>query len=361
MLINRCYTSESCWKTLNVWNLNFTETEKEKMKNLATLIVKMEGRKVTQKDLLTPMVEDLKVENSLSSRLIRFKWLKFDQANSTLSLGPRFIGQMKPWIQETLQERIVCACGEMVLRGSFCDCGLTGCHYNCDNTGLSKCLTCEKALPTAPNQKSPSETGKRKSVSVTSPSKKKARTESYFTTSPQLVGLHNLGNTCYLNAVLQCLSHTNLGNYISLCDEILLGVLGKEWKKLLHNLKNSGKNSISPIEVLKEVRKEHPPFQTPGQQEDAHEMLKVFLDQLHQEFRTSWPDNTSPVTEHFTSTMNIDYKCRKCDYQQPTRRENFQDWSLFKTRFWPEAAADIHLSSSTPSSISSRTAGWEVQ
>ena len=47
MLVNHCKNSESCWKTLNVWHENFTDSEKDKLQQIATNIMKTEYRKIT--------------------------------------------------------------------------------------------------------------------------------------------------------------------------------------------------------------------------------------------------------------------------------------------------------------------------
>ncbi|KAM9847247.1 ubiquitin carboxyl-terminal hydrolase 2-like isoform 2-T2 [Aulostomus maculatus] len=111
--------------------------------------------------------------------------------------------------------------------------------------------------------------------------------------SPQgLVGLKNLGNTCFMNSILQCLSNT-----AELRDYCLASVhhndlnnncrtetaLTDEFVKLTQGLWTSVNNDIiSPSDLRNQIQKYAPKFAGCNQQ-DAQEFLRFLLDGLHNE------------------------------------------------------------------------------
>ncbi|XP_076831992.1 ubiquitin carboxyl-terminal hydrolase 2a isoform X2 [Brachyhypopomus gauderio] len=122
-----------------------------------------------------------------------------------------------------------------------------------------------------------------------------------------LVGLRNLGNTCFMNSILQCLSNTQ-----SLRDYCLHNshrrdlnnnnrtntALMEEFAKLIQTMwSSSGSEVVSPSEFKTQIQRFAPRFVGYNQQ-DAQEFLRFLLDGLHNEVNrvTVRP---RPTTEDF--------------------------------------------------------------
>ncbi|KAM3850363.1 ubiquitin carboxyl-terminal hydrolase 2a [Diretmus argenteus] len=107
-----------------------------------------------------------------------------------------------------------------------------------------------------------------------------------------LVGLRNLGNTCFMNSILQCLSNTH-----SLRDYCLHNshrrdlnnnsrtntALMEEFVKLIQTMwTSSSSEAVSPSEFKTQIQRYAPRFVGYNQQ-DAQEFLRFLLDGLHNE------------------------------------------------------------------------------
>ncbi|XP_028931511.1 ubiquitin carboxyl-terminal hydrolase 2 isoform X1 [Ornithorhynchus anatinus] len=107
-----------------------------------------------------------------------------------------------------------------------------------------------------------------------------------------LVGLRNLGNTCFMNSILQCLSNTReLRDYclqrIYLRDlnsgSHMHTALMEEFARLIQALWTSSANDVvSPSEFKTQIQRYAPRFVGYNQQ-DAQEFLRFLLDGLHSE------------------------------------------------------------------------------
>ena len=111
--------------------------------------------------------------------------------------------------------------------------------------------------------------------------------------SAGLVGLTNLGNTCYMNSALQCLSNTpTLTKYFLSCSMLLPSDikpnLGQAYAKLMMDLwqteaaGETRQEFVAPTGVLHAIKQAWPAFRG-FQQHDAQEFLRCFMDQLHKE------------------------------------------------------------------------------
>ncbi|NXX80836.1 UBP2 hydrolase, partial [Urocolius indicus] len=107
-----------------------------------------------------------------------------------------------------------------------------------------------------------------------------------------LTGLRNLGNTCFMNSILQCLSNTKELRDYCLQNQYLRDLnnnsrmrtaLMSEFAKLIQVLWTSSPNdSVSPSEFKMQIQRYAPRFVGYNQQ-DAQEFLRFLLDGLHSE------------------------------------------------------------------------------
>ncbi|XP_025749639.1 ubiquitin carboxyl-terminal hydrolase 2 isoform X1 [Callorhinus ursinus] len=107
-----------------------------------------------------------------------------------------------------------------------------------------------------------------------------------------LAGLRNLGNTCFMNSILQCLSNTReLRDYC--LQRLYMRDLGhssnahtalvEEFAKLIQTIWTSSPNDVvSPSEFKTQIQRYAPRFVGYNQQ-DAQEFLRFLLDGLHNE------------------------------------------------------------------------------
>ncbi|KAJ1280431.1 hypothetical protein BS78_04G232000 [Paspalum vaginatum] len=160
---------------------------------------------------------------------------------------------------------------------------------------------------------------------------------------PQSVGagLSNMGNTCFLNATLQCITHTvplliklRSTNHSSPCPYNKDGFCSfcalKE--HVDESIRMSG-SVIRPVKFKDSLRKLSSDFR-PGQQEDAHEFLRCLLDNLHKctldpmsKGNGSSFDEESMVKEIFGGQLRSQLSCCECGHSSETF-EPFLDLSL---------------------------------
>lgn len=192
--------------------------------------------------------------------------------------------------------------------------------------------------------------------------RKRRRTENDRKRGPgklRVAGLRNLGNTCFMNAVLQSLS-----NIQQFCcyfrqlpaldlkapkngrnvppprknretDDILMA---EELRKTLVALGQGTKSAISPESLFSVVWKVVPRFRG-YQQQDAHEFLRYMLDRLHTELLNilPYPNSSSPfigpkgkstiVTTIFGGVLQNEVNCLVCGTESK-KHDPFLDLSL---------------------------------
>uniref|UniRef100_A0A663LK41 ubiquitinyl hydrolase 1 n=1 Tax=Athene cunicularia TaxID=194338 RepID=A0A663LK41_ATHCN len=162
---------------------------------------------------------------------------------------------------------------------------------------------------------------------------------------PGLTGLRNLGNTCYMNAILQCLcsvpplvEYFLSGNYqAALHNENSESAAA--FGSLISDMWRGEFDSVSPEVFYSVLGKQYPTF-SKRTQEDAQEFLICVLDELHQALKKVraqlWSysarmkhqiNETSIITQLFEGQLSYEITCLKCK-STTNRPESFTVLSL---------------------------------
>ncbi|XP_011621708.1 ubiquitin carboxyl-terminal hydrolase 21 isoform X1 [Amborella trichopoda] len=149
----------------------------------------------------------------------------------------------------------------------------------------------------------------------------------YRPPSPMGAGLVNLGNTCFMNAVMQCITHTApLLLSLQTCSHVCPGesdgfcALCYLREHVDWCLSRSG-GCVHPRYLVENLNKICSSFEV-FQQEDAHEFLHCFLDKLHECVK---PPNASLsrqsdsfVTQIFGGHIRSRVRCHNCGHCSDT-------------------------------------------
>ncbi|KYM81295.1 Ubiquitin carboxyl-terminal hydrolase 20 [Atta colombica] len=114
-----------------------------------------------------------------------------------------------------------------------------------------------------------------------------------------LVGLQNIGNTCYMNAALQALSNVSpltqffldCGHMVSYMSKDRKPGLSLNYLNLIRDMWNKKtRGYVVPHGILSGIRTVHPMFRG-YHQHDTQEFLRCFMDQLHEELKEHIEDD----------------------------------------------------------------------
>ncbi|CAM0943481.1 unnamed protein product [Alopecurus aequalis] len=152
-------------------------------------------------------------------------------------------------------------------------------------------------------------------------------------------GLHNLGNTCYLNSVLQCLTYTepfvayvHSGKHKSSCRTAGFCALCALDNHVRRALESTGK-ILTPVQFVKNLRCISRSFRN-SRQEDAHELMVNLLESMHKcSLPSGIPSQSSSAYEKslvhriFGGRLRSQVRCASCSYCS-SKFDPFLDLSL---------------------------------
>lgn len=151
-------------------------------------------------------------------------------------------------------------------------------------------------------------------------------------------GLNNLGNTCFLNAVLQCLTYTpplaayfKAGSHQGSCRSVGFCAMCALESHVKQALSARGR-VISPNQLVKNLRCISRSFQM-GRQEDSHEYMRYLIEALQKSCPLEAHANASSSSHRnfiqriFGGRLRSQVKCTQCSHSSNTY-DPFLDLSL---------------------------------
>lgn len=197
-------------------------------------------------------------------------WETLDDMQQTL-------GELKPSLTDSY---LVVSVRDLALKASLQSVGFNGNSFS--TNGVSQ-----------GSNKSGSPTAKQPFLSFKKP-----------VSGPGLVGLANLGQTCYMNCVLQCLAHIPPLKEAFIDDESRpkkhTSKMTKSLAELFAELWGPNKYSTTPLLFAKSFKQTNPRFSL-REQHDSHDFLAILLDNLNDDLK---PRRT--VSQPSTELTNAD-------------------------------------------------------
>ncbi|XP_055371376.1 ubiquitin carboxyl-terminal hydrolase Usp2 isoform X5 [Condylostylus longicornis] len=125
-----------------------------------------------------------------------------------------------------------------------------------------------------------------------------------------LCGLRNIGNTCFMNSVIQCLSHTKelakfLKTQTNSKSSSKDGQILYEFAKLIRDMWTTNVTSVTPLELKSAFSSKHRMYSGYNQQ-DAQEFLRFFLDSLHSALNNGVKGEQLKIDDHLSDNKKAD-------------------------------------------------------
>ena len=132
--------------------------------------------------------------------------------------------------------------------------------------------------------------------------------------APGLCGLTNLGSTCYMNSIFQCLSHipSFAKSILAFSDDIDAPVL-EPYIRLMKRMWSGQYQSVNTLNLLDSINDKHPRY-TEYRQQDAQEFMSHFLHLIDDELT----DGKTLIKKLFYGQLQSTITCRGCQRTETT-------------------------------------------